>query len=105
MVRDNIRQLRGVAVAVIPAGMGMEFAGRQPRRCDRHQQYESGQLPDGALDPGAYTASEEAKQHGGKHPTAMLSPQVDRSAKRAEWTLDIDAFDRSRWMRSCEKPE
>jgi hypothetical protein len=82
-IRRDIGQLRGVVVAVIAAGMGVEFAGRHPRRRDRHQQYESRQLPDGALDPGAHTASEEAKQHGGKHPTAMVSPQADRYAKKS----------------------
>jgi hypothetical protein len=101
-VRGDIGQLRGVVVAVIPAGMDMEFAGRHPRRCDRHQQYESGQLPDGALDPGFRTASEEAKQHGASIPQRWSALKPTGTQKRAEWTRGNDAFERYRRMRSCE---
>ncbi|MBA3487087.1 MAG: hypothetical protein H0T88_07860 [Lysobacter sp.] len=48
-------------VAVIVVCMRMNLPGRQARRNHRHEQQQTGQLPNGALDPEAHATLESSK--------------------------------------------
>ena len=62
LVRPPIgSHLRVMIVAMFSIGVRMDLARRHARRNQRHQQQQTGQQPDGALDPESYAALEDSK--------------------------------------------